>query len=313
MNWKVKAILQKVLSTTKLGDYLNHIPATLNKNYNKHVTLYQTHECVRKFSYCNLELSSSKTALEIGTGYSLISSVVLALLGFQKIVTVDITRDLQFSTYKKQEKFLDHSKIINLIASKSIFSEQELKDKINQIKKADTLEALLDLLNITYVAPYTFKKLFKQSKTFDYISSQVVLEHMSPETLNKLFKFTKHAIHKEQFCIHTINFIDHFANPGFFQDKSISEFNFLKYSNRSWKFWAGNSIAYTNRLSYRYYLELCEKYDLKIINFIGENYRPRKELSPQLIHADILKKYSSKINIEDLTRYQRGTLIISNP
>ncbi|WAC03768.1 hypothetical protein N7U66_10310 [Lacinutrix neustonica] len=110
MNWKVKAFLQKILSTTPLGDYLNHLPATLNRNHHYHVTLYQTHECVRKFSYCNIDLSSHKTALEIGTGYSLVSSIILSLLGFQKIVTVDITKDIKFSTYKKQGYYLDHPK-----------------------------------------------------------------------------------------------------------------------------------------------------------------------------------------------------------
>ncbi|WAC03769.1 hypothetical protein N7U66_10315 [Lacinutrix neustonica] len=200
---------------------------------------------------------------------------------------------------------------MKLIASKSIFSKQELKNKIDQIKKTESLTTLFALLNITYIAPYTFHDVLNQFKSFDYISSQVVLEHMSPKVLNELFQFTKKSINRGQFCVHTINFIDHFANPGLFQDKSISEFNFLRYSDSTWKYWAENTIAYTNRLSYPYYLELCEKHKLKIINFIGENYRKRNELNSKLIHKDILKKYSPTIAIEDLTRYQRGTLIIS--
>lgn len=284
MNWKVKAMLQKVLSGATPGDYLNHIPATLNKKHHYHVALYQTHECVRKVGYCEINLSSNKTALEIGTGHSLISCIVLSLLGFRKIITTDITKDIKFTSFRKQEKYLDHPEILKTILFKSIFSKQEILKKINQIRKADTLDILFEVLNVTYIAPYTFDDLFKCFKSFDYISSQVVLEHMTPNSLNELFQFTKKALDKGAFCVHTINFIDHFANPGFFQDNTISEFNFLKYSDRSWKYWAGNAIAYTNRLSHRYYLELCEKYDLKNINFIGENYRPRKELSPQLIH-----------------------------
>ncbi|WP_299887485.1 hypothetical protein [uncultured Lacinutrix sp.] len=312
MNWKIKALLQKVLSATKLGDNLNHIPATLNKKYNYNTTLYQTHECIRKFSYCNIDLSLKKTALEIGTGYSLISAIVLSLLGFQKIITIDITKDVRVSTYKKQKEYLDHPEILKLIYSNSIYTKIEVINRINKIKESNTLETLLKLLNIKYIAPYTFEDILKEHKQIDYISSQVVLEHITPKTLNKLFKFTKETISKGQFCVHTINFIDHFTNPGFFQDKTISEFNFLKYSNRFWRFWAGNSIAYTNRLSYIYYIELCKKYNLKVIDFIGENYKLRKELRPELIHQDILNKYDSNVNLEDLTKYQRGTLIISN-
>ena len=110
--------------------------------------------------------------------------------------------------------------------------------------------------------------------------------------------------------MHTINFIDHFANLGFFQDKSISEFNFLKYSNKKWSFWSGNQIAYTNRFSYIYYLELCEKYDLQIVDFIGENYRDRKELDVSLIHSDVLDFYTKSIDLNELVKYQRGTLVL---
>jgi hypothetical protein len=313
MNWKVKALLQKILSATNQGDHLNRIPATLNKRYHYNVVLYQTHECIRKFSHCNLKLSEHKTALEIGTGYSLISSIVLSLLGFEKVITVDITKDIQFSTFKKQARYLDRPEILKLIYSKSVFTPKEVLEKIDAIKKANTLATLFDLSHILYIAPYTFEDLYEHSKQIDYICSQVVLEHVSPKDLNRLFQFKKDILHKGQFCVHTINFIDHFANPGFFQDLSISEFNFLKYSDSFWTYWAGNTIAYTNRLCYKYYIELCEKYDLKIVDFIGENYRPKIELDSNLIHTDILKKYKTKDNIKDLTRYQRGTFIIYNP
>ncbi len=311
MNWKIKALLQKLLSFSKIGDTLNHVPATLNKNYHYHVALYQTHECIRKFNYCTIDLAKGKTALEFGTGYSLISSIVLSLLGFKKIITVDITKDISFSTVKKQVHYLEDPEALKLIVSSSIYAKQEILEKIKVLKKATTLEAVLNLQHIEYIAPYTFKDLYSYSKEIDYIASQVVLEHVHPEVLDELFKFTKDALQEDLFCVHTINFIDHFTNPGFFQDPSISEFNFLKYADTDWNFWAGNTIAYTNRLSYLYYLELCKKYDLNVLDFIGENYKERIELDATQIHSDILAKYNPNIDIEDLTKYQRGTLIIS--
>lgn len=138
----------------------------------------------------------------------------------------------------------------------------------------------------------------------------MVLEHISPDVLNELFQKTKAWLTKGGFCIHTVNFIDHFANPGFFQDKSISEFNFLRYSDKYWSFWAGNSITYTNRLSYVYYLQLSEKYNLNVVDFIGENYRKRVELDLSFIHKDVINKYISNPEMEDLTKFQRGTFII---
>lgn len=312
MNWKIKAILQKILATTKTGDRLNHIPATLSKKYHYNVALYQTHECIRRFSHSSIDLSKNKTALEIGTGYSLISSIVLSLLGFHKIITVDITEDLEFKTFKKQIQHLENPINLEKIVSKSIYSEKEIKDKIETIKQQNSFSSVFELLNVTYLAPYSFEAIEKLTAEFDYITSLVVLEHVPPKTMETLFEKTKKWLNKDGFCVHTINFIDHFANLGFFQDKSISEFNFLKYSDSYWDYWSGNPIAYTNRLSYRYYIELCDKFELTVFDFIGENYRERKELDLNLIHNDILKKYQTLPQKEDLVKFQRGTLIITS-
>lgn len=311
MNWKIKASLQKILALTSVGDKLNHISVTLNKKYHYNVALYQTCECIRKFNYSKIDFSDKKTALEIGTGYSLISSVVLSLIGFDKIITVDVTKDISFSTFKKQIKHIESTEILERITASSVFSKKEIIEKLKLIKHKKSLESLFDLLNITYLASYDFEDIEKHKTEFDYITSQVVLEHVTPNFLTELFKNTKKWLTKKGICVHTINFIDHFSNPGFFQDKTISEFNFLKYSDQHWKFWAGNSIAYTNRLSYLYYMEMCKEHQLTVVDFIGENYRKRIALDLKLIHNDILKKYKSLTNIEELTKFQRGTLIIS--
>jgi hypothetical protein len=309
MDWRIKASLQKVLATTTLGDKLNHLPITFNKKYHQNVFLYQSHECLRKVNFCPINLYDSPIALEIGTGYSIVSSIVLSLLGFEKVVTVDITKDLRFSTFKKQIKHIDNPNFLKSIASKSLYSEQELRYKFSAIKKMTSFDELFNYLNIDYIAPYTFDDIEKVSSKFSYICSQVVLEHVNPIVLEELFKRTKKWLNNG-YAVHTINFIDHFANPGFFQDKGISEFNFLRYSDRYWSFWAKNPIAYTNRLSYFYYLELSKKNSLEIIDFVGENYRERIELDQNLIHCDVIKKYNNKPSVEDLTKFQRGTLIV---
>jgi hypothetical protein len=309
MDWRIKAALQKVLATTQLGDKLNHIPVTFNTKYHENVFVYQSHECLRKFSHCNIDLRKGATALEIGTGYSVVSAVVLSLLGFEKVVTVDLTPDLRFPTFRKQIKYIDSPDFLKAIASKSIYTGQELKHKFSVIKNIGSFDDLFGYLNMDYIAPYSFDAIEKISAKFDYIASQVVLEHISPDVLEELFSRTGKWL-DNGYAVHTINFIDHFANPGFFQDKGISEFNFLRYPDKYWKFWSGNSIAYTNRLSYIYYMELATKNNLEIIDFMGENYRQRVELDQNVIHGDVIKKYVNMPKPEELTRYQRGTLIL---
>ncbi|MGH1383674.1 methyltransferase domain-containing protein [Kordia sp.] len=311
MHWKIKASLQKVLHFTKIGDQLNHIPATLKKNYHKNVCLYQFYECIRKFEASTIELNTTtkKSALEIGTGYSLIAPVVLYLLGFDAIVTVDISKDVSIKTFQKQIQYLNNDELLQAIVKQGKFNQSEIKEKLQQIQSFQTLEKLCAYCNITYIPKYTLSDIENTKKSYDYICSQVVFEHIPPTFLEALFKKMKTWLTKDGCAVHTINFIDHFANPGFFQDKNISEFNFLKYSDTTWKYWAGNDIAYTNRLSYVYYLELCEANKLQLINLVGENYRTHNPLPVEEIHPDIIKKYKQLSTIENVCKYQRGTLI----
>jgi len=322
MNWKIKASLQKLLHFTKIGDMLNHIPATLKKDYHKNVMIYQAYECLRKFDETqhlkpktqnpntqDQKPKIQKSALEIGTGYSLISPVILHLLGFDKIVTVDISKDVAIKTFRKQIVHMDHDDVLDRIAAKSKFSLTEIKEKIQQLESFQTLEELLKYCNITYISNYKLSDIESVSTSFDYICSQVVFEHIPPAFLKQLFQKMKAWLTEDGVAVHTINFIDHFANPGFFQDKNISEFNFLKYSDKTWNYWAGNDIAYTNRLSYLFFLELCETNNFSAIDFKGENYRAYNPLEANEIHEDVIKKYKKLQNVNDVCKYQRGTLI----
>ena len=125
MHWKIKATLQKILSFSNLGDVLNHIPSTLNSNYHKNVFKYQFFECVRKFDQISLNLKAKpRTALEIGTGYSIIAPIILFLLGFDKILTIDITNDISFRTFKKQFKEITTNEYISFLEVNSIHDQK---------------------------------------------------------------------------------------------------------------------------------------------------------------------------------------------
>lgn len=309
MHWKIKASIQKTLSLSKVGDRINHLHALWQKNYHKKKFAFQFHECLRKYDYCIFTNKNRATALELGTGYSMIQPIVLSLIGFEKIITVDITRDVTFNSLKKELIYFRSQDVINKLVSKSIYSKNEIESKIATIINCKSIEDILQILNIIYVAPYELSNSIFKNTTFDYIFSQTVFEHIRPEILENLFEFFLKNLKKGGYCVHTINFVDHFTNPGFFQDKKISEYNFLKYSDKYWEFWAGNEIAYVNRLSYPFYINLCKTYQFELIDFIGENYKKSKYFDVNTVHPDVLKKYSTTPSKEDLVRYQRGTII----
>ncbi len=308
MNWKIKAILQKVLSKTRVGDILNHKHITLTKNYHRNVTVYQTHEALRRFRMAGISNDNLQSVLEIGTGYSLISALVFALLGFKKIVTADVSKDISFKVFRKQFLALDPD-CINQIMAESALSRGEIHDILEQVKTQRNLKGILSALNIVYLAPYTLEEIGQHCSKYSFITSQVVFEHIPPDFLRAIFEKSKLWLSASGCCVHTINFVDHFANPGIFEDQSISLFNFLKYSDKQWKYWAGNPIAYTNRLAYPFYIDLCRRVGFEKIFFFGENYREVKILSANEVHSDVFQKYEIAISADELMLYQRGTLI----
>ncbi|MEX0968297.1 MAG: class I SAM-dependent methyltransferase [Bacteroidia bacterium] len=309
MDWRVKALLQKWISYANLGDKLNHLPARFKRNYYSNGATYHLHEALRMLDNCSFDSYTGKTALEIGTGYFLYQPLILHLLGFAHITTVDITKDITFRSVKKQLKCLDSKAYLKLIASKGNLSLDQIQSKLYKLKNATSLHEVLSSANITYIPFYHIHDLRKNSAKYDYIFSQVVMEHIRPVFLEHLFKEISKSLRTDGYSVHTINFIDHFTNDGLFKDHQISEFNFLKYSDKYWEKWAGNSIAYTNRLGHPYYLQLCFEHHLKVVDFIGENYKEQIPFDVKLIHSDIIKRYKPDVNRNDLTEFQRGTLI----
>lgn len=321
MNWKIKAFIQGLLSTSRIGDRINHLYGSLQKTYYPKGVDYNFQELFTKLrlieSFNNNNTSTdrnflNKNALEIGTGYFLVQPIVLKLLGWNKIVTIDITHDIFLRAVQRQLKLLLQDKYLLQIMKLSELDTSQFNDIVNKLKDANSLDHILKACNITYIAPYKFDDIQKDDMKFDFIFSKVVLEHIPPTVLSELFCYTKKWLNTGGKIVHIVNFTDHFANPGFFGDKKISEFNFLRYSDKYWNFWAGNSIAYTNRLGFPYYYQLCEEFGLTVINFIEQNYKERKPLDVKNIHQDVISKYRCKIDIHELIKVQRGIFLITH-
>lgn len=305
-----------MLAANRIGDRINHLHGSLKKNYYSNGVEYGFNELFLKLNLIELAEDDAginrKNALEIGTGYFLIQPIILKLLGWNRIITLDITRDLFYSAVRKQISLLLQEKYLSKIRKSSRLAPGELNNLLRKLKEAKSLEQVTEICNIIYIAPYDFDDIARYELKFNLIFSQVVLEHIPPNILSELFHHTKTLLSSTGKIVHTVNFTDHFANPGFFGDKRISEFNFLQYSDKYWNFWAGNSLAYTNRLGYPYYYQLCEKCGLKVNNFIAQNYKEMKPFDVDKIHSDVMKQYKKSVNRDELIKVQRGIFVMTH-
>lgn len=296
MDWRIKASLQKLLSTVTIGDKLNHIGSRLmNPNYmaekiDYHISEALTH--LNRLKKCGYVMSKLDVFLELGTGYAIVESLTMTLLGAQKVVTVDITKDVKFNESLKYVNMFSDGHI-DRIAENSIYTRNEICEKLDSLKSSCSLDDLLEKAGIVYIAPYSVSDLRKFHGQIKVCYSQVVLEHIPKTVMHEIFSESRKFLADGGYHSHIANLTDHFRNPGFFRDNSITDINFLKYSDKYWSFWCGNDIAYVNRLRFPFYMKMFSElgFDILEVDKQKEKNRMNILLSYEEMHDDIKSRY----------------------
>lgn len=256
--WILKASVQKLISLMPYRQKLNYF---FQKNITGGVilsdSLFET-----KLQHCKQHLDAfqkygvttlSKT-FELGTGWYPVVPVGLYLYGADEIYTTDISKLITPKNFKIcLEKYIKYYNCGRLKIFISNIKKNRI-EKIKQVLQSDVqkypVESLLTELNIHYIPGTVFKTGSKESY-FNLIHSNNTLEHISQKELGKILLLFKKMISKDGISNHFIDLSDHFSHL----DKSISPYNFLKYSDAAWKF-IDNSIQPQNRLRINDYRNL---------------------------------------------------------
>lgn len=248
--WYQKAILQKIISYLPLSHKINYFcQKYVTKGlYLSDILFYdrlnhakENIEAFQKY----IGKSFPANCLEIGTGWYPIVPVSYFLVGADKIYSVDISFHLSKNLLKATlQKFVDSNKE-GLLKNYIDFRPDRL-DIINKLLEnydKSTLLETLQKLNITYLIEYP-SRLSLPDNSIELVCSNNTLEHIYIEYLIPILKELRRVVKKQYGLMsHFIDMTDHFAHF----DKSISIYNFLKFSDKQWK-WIDNSIAPQNRL-----------------------------------------------------------------
>jgi hypothetical protein len=262
--WVQKAIVQKVTSYLPLSHKINYFfqkfvtkGVNLSDNY-FYDRLGHARDHIKGFQKFSKK-QRPDTSLEIGTGWYPIVPISLFLIGANNIYSVDVTfltskerlqvSLLKFVECKKQGKLKNY---ITLIPERFYIIEELL---INY--KKYSLEDILNKLNLTYLIEDA-RNLSLKSNSIDLINSNNTFEHIYPSILIPILKDFKRVIKKEGGVMsHFVDMSDHFSHF----DKSITIYNFLKFSDKKWK-QIDNSIQPQSRLRIDDYKKIYS--DLKI-------------------------------------------------
>ncbi|WP_298516056.1 methyltransferase domain-containing protein [uncultured Kordia sp.] len=207
-----------------------------------------------------------KTILELGSGWApIIPYSFTHFANAAQVVTYDINEHYDSKTINKLNTYYKTNYQIEIAAENGKYALPN---------------------NVTY---YPKTNLADEKTHFnehiDLVFSRFVLEHIPPEDLLKIHQSFAKKLPKSAYILHMISPSDHRA----YDDKSLSYYDFLKYSPEEWK-QKHTKFDYHNRLRLPNYLEIFEKAGYEVVSLgydtcdtNSEKYRKFKELT---LHKD---------------------------
>jgi SAM-dependent methyltransferase len=186
-----------------------------------------------------------KTVLEVGTGRRLNVPITLWLCGAAKTITVDLNRYLKPGLILEDIEFLRH----NPAAIDTVFGARARSDEFQRrlallLRRDLDVATLCELAGIRYLAPHDAARLPLANGSIDWHVSNNVLEHIAPDVMGDILLEGRRVVRQDGLLIHRVDFSDHFSEV----DARITTVNFLRYSERQWRWYAGNRYNYHNRL-----------------------------------------------------------------
>jgi SAM-dependent methyltransferase len=289
--WVLKAVIQKALSFLPF-------PHAANFLFQKYVTkgvrltdaLFEdklTH-CKNHLHYFSLYAAApAASSLEIGTGWYPIVPLGLYLSGFHDIVSIDISDLLTTAsihqTIQRYRSYIESGRLIS-------FLHQVDMDRFEKLKELllinEPPHELLKRINIQIIIGDA-RHVSRPDASFDLINSNNTFEHIYPGILSDIAREFKRLLKPAGIMSHQIDMSDHFAHL----DKSITIYNFLKFSDSQWAR-IDNNIQPQNRLRVSDFRKIFIGLGLTIAceqNRDGD-VNQIKALRPQL--ADKYKSYS---------------------
>ena len=260
--WHLKALVQKTISYLP---FKNKVNFWFQKNITKGVKL--TDQYFRyKIETANHHLTfeqkysdhsgENKIALELGTGWYPIIPIAYFLVGFHKTYSIDLSNWLTKAYFQKTiDKFIEWKDKGLLSQYLPDMVESRWQELLELNKNSEM--SLKDLCEKIRFEPRVgdARNMDLRKQCIHLITSNNTFEHIYPGVLKEILKEFKRVMIPGGVMSHFIDMTDHFSHL----DSKISQYNFLKFSERKWKY-IDNSIQPQNRLRFvdykKMYIEL---------------------------------------------------------
>jgi SAM-dependent methyltransferase len=287
-----KAAFQKGLSAFPHPERVNYVlqrhvthglPPSENRLRRKfsrglaHVGAYERHGPARAFSDAAL--------YEFGAGWDLAIPLTYWMLGAENQLLVDVRPNVRLE-------------LVNVNLERLARLAPELEEEAGHtLRRPDprpvsSFDELQERFGIRYRAPADARDIELDPGSVDFISSTVTLEHVPRESVVPLLRECERLLQPHGILSALIDLSDHFSQI----DSSISRYNFLRYSDRTWGL-INSSLQHQNRMRLPDYRAAFGEAGLEILSEEPETAGP-KQLDA-LRKLDLAERFRS-YRFEDL-------------
>lgn len=285
MNWRIKGVVQKILSVTpggmRVNDWLQKTAGT-NRDFEGQLAAKVEDWAILVTHSDTLGMPlEGRCLVEVGTGWFPTLPVCYSLAGVERCDTYDLTRhlnpELTFRMLAGLEAHLDK------VAAAARQDRATVERRYRALRASAGIEQLLAEGRIGYHAPADASQTGLPAASIDIVFSNSVLEHVPPGVIQAIFHESARVLKPGGLSIHSANCGDHYA----YFDKSITALNYLAYPARDWAFW-DNNLLYQNRLRPADFVNMAAHAGLDVPISI---HRPRPELLAALPGLAIAEEF----------------------
>jgi SAM-dependent methyltransferase len=255
VRWLAKAMLQTALSHAPGGERLNYVlqrrvlhtlPLSPEGFRRKAARALEHFAAFREF--VGIEPAAA-SFYEFGAGWDLTIPLTYYALGLECQTLVDI-RPLA------RLELVEHS--IRLFGQLEGAADQPLRSLGEP--RVRSVEELRERFGIEYLAPRDAGDTGLPSGSFDFISSTDTLEHIPERDLRRVLGECARLLKPNGVFSSRVDLEDHYSHF----DQSLSDFNFLKFGDRSWRLF-NPSLHYQSRLRYPDFVRLLHECGFEIV------------------------------------------------
>jgi SAM-dependent methyltransferase len=223
---------------------------------------------------------------EFGAGWDLIGPLTFWSVGVDRQVLVDLEAHVRPELVRHSLGQLErHQGELELRVGRPV--RRPPSDAI------ETLDELRPRFGIEYHAPRDARSTGFEAETFDAVTSTFTLEHIPRHDILAILREIRRLLRPGGVVSFSVDMYDHYS----FDDPRISAYNFLRYSDRTWRL-VNSSLHHQNRLRARDYLELLAEAGFGVLEAATDD--PTDDQRAQLESLPLAPRFREGYSLDEL-------------